>query len=75
MKHSWLLGAGGGVRHALNLYSGEMPTQDLDDAERKTIEEAGGTYYLGRLDKSGGGHWRSMMRSDKKKYGIPRDFM
>ena len=60
---------GGGVRHALNLYSGEMPTQDLDDAERKTIEAVGGTYYLGRLDKSGGGHWRSMMRSDPSKTG------
>ena len=59
---------GGGTRHALNLYSGEMPTQDLDDAERKTIEEAGGTYHLGRLDKSGG-NWRSMMRSDPAKTG------
>ena len=34
-----------GVRHTVNLYSGPMPTDDLDRDERAVMEAAGGTYF------------------------------
>ena len=37
-----------GVRHVVNLYAGPMPTEDLEAAEKKTIEAAGGTYFRAR---------------------------
>lgn len=35
---------GGGVRHVLNLYDGDMFTDDLDAAEQSVVTAAGGTY-------------------------------
>ena len=57
----------GGVRHAVNLYAGAIPTRDLDDAERKTVEAAGGSYFLGRTVDPGAASWRSVMRKDPSK--------
>lgn len=57
----------GGVRHAINLYAGAIPTRDLDEAERKTVEGAGGSYFLGRTVDPGASSWRSIMRKDPTK--------
>ena len=57
----------GGVRHAVNLYAGAIPTKDLDDAERATVEGAGGSYFLGRTVDPGAASWRSAMRKDPGK--------
>lgn len=57
----------GGVLHAVNLYAGAIPTRDLDDAERRTVEAAGGSYFLGRTVDPGSASWRSAMRKDPSK--------
>ncbi len=54
----------GGVRHALNLYSGQMPTGDLDEAERATITEAAGTYFQARNADKGLATWREHLREN-----------
>lgn len=37
-----------GVRHAINLYAGPMPTQGLEAAEAGRLAAAGGTYFSAR---------------------------
>lgn len=57
----------GGVRHGVNLYAGAIPTRDLDEAEQRTLEDVGGTYFLGRTLDPGSSSWRAMMREDPAK--------
>jgi len=54
----------GGVRHAVNLYDGSIPTKDLDAAEARTVEGAGGTYMLAETSDPGAASWRSAIRAD-----------
>ncbi|MBM4344791.1 MAG: hypothetical protein FJ100_15600 [Deltaproteobacteria bacterium] len=56
--HSLLRAAG--VRHMVNLYSGPMPTQALEAAERQAVAAAGGSYYTARDDPHGS--WREDLR-------------
>ena len=48
------------VRHIVNLYSGPMPTQELEASERQVIQAAGGSYYSARDDPHG--NWREDLR-------------
>ncbi|MSQ84955.1 MAG: hypothetical protein EXR77_19120 [Myxococcales bacterium] len=48
------------VRHIVNLYSGPMPTGDLEASERQVIQAAGGSYYSARDDPHG--NWREDLR-------------
>lgn len=47
----------GEVRHIVNLYAGPMVTQDLEAAERRAVETAGGTYDTAR-DAADAQNWR-----------------
>lgn len=54
----------GGVRHALNLYNGSIPTRDLDEGEQRVLESVGGTYLLAETTDPGAASWRSAIRDD-----------
>ncbi len=51
-----------GVRHVVNLYGGPMETADLEAAERKVVEAAGGTYFLARDAGEAQANWREDLR-------------
>ncbi len=57
----------GGVKHILNLYAGEMRTADLESAERKVIEAAGGSYFSARSADKRLSHWRELLREGPDK--------
>lgn len=52
---------GAGVRHIVNLYAGPMPTQGLEDAEKRAVTAVGGTYFSARSDPQAG-NWREDLR-------------
>ena len=54
-----LLGAG--VRHIVNLYAGPMPTQVLEEGERRAVTALGGSYFSARSDPQAG-NWREDLR-------------
>ncbi len=54
-----LLGAG--VRHIVNLYAGPMPTQALEEGEKRAVVAVGGTYFSARSDPQAG-NWREDLR-------------
>lgn len=54
----------GGVRNAVNLYAGAMPTEALEAAERQQLSSAGGTYVSARDAGSAIGSWREDLRED-----------
>jgi protein-tyrosine phosphatase len=61
-----LIGAAG-VRHVVNLYAGPMVTADLEAAERRAIEQAGGTYTTAREQPGPVQHWRDELREGDAK--------
>jgi hypothetical protein len=50
-----------GVRHIVNLYAGPMPTQGLEEAEKRAVEARGGSYFSARSDPQAG-NWREDIR-------------
>ncbi len=54
---------GGGVRHAVNLYAGPMPTQALEAAERHALQSVGGTYLSARDPQATQMQWREDLRA------------
>lgn len=50
------------VRHVVNLYDGEIPTADLEAAERASVESAGGTYDTVRDAGGDIAGWRDLLR-------------
>lgn len=50
-----------GVRHIVNLYAGPMPTQPLEEAERRAVQQRGGSYFSARSDPQAGS-WREEVR-------------
>lgn len=54
-----LLGAG--VRHIVNLYAGPMPTQALEEGEKRAVTALGGTYFSARSDPQAA-NWREDLR-------------
>jgi hypothetical protein len=53
----------GRVRHVVNLYTGAMPTADLEKAEQEAVMAAGGTYFLARDLDDATGNWRESLRA------------
>ncbi len=54
--------AGGGVRHVVNLYDGEMVVDDLVDGERRTAAAAGASYVV--TADGDYGTWRAALREE-----------
>lgn len=52
----------GGVRHAVNLYAGPMPTQALEAAERRALQSVQGSYRSAR-EPDAGMQWREDLRA------------
>lgn len=59
--------AAAGVRHVVNLYAGPMVTADLEAAERRAMERAGGTYTTAREQPGPVQHWRDELREGDAK--------
>ncbi len=60
----------GGVRHIVNLYAGEMPTADLEQAERTAIEAKGGTCWLAGDVGGEATAWRDAVRKSTDAAGL-----
>lgn len=52
----------GGVRHAVNLYAGPMPTEHLEAAERQMLQAVHGTYRSARDPGAAQMQWREDLR-------------
>ncbi len=59
----------GGVRHIVNLYHGEIPSQDLIAAEAKAITTAGGTYFDVGIAGPQYSEWRDRLRKTPEAKG------
>ena len=54
---------GGGVKHVVNLFDGDIPAADLVDAESKAAASCGATYNIATDEANGGyGPWRDTLR-------------
>lgn len=65
----------GGTRHVVNLYAGDIPTEDLESAERQAAEGSGATYYAARDHGEGAVGWRHALREHPGDPAVRRQAM
>ncbi len=61
----------GGVRHIVNLYAGEIPTERLEQQEAQAISQVDGTYFAARGAPPDLAHWRDEIRD----HNTPEEWM
>src|SRR5204862_37924 len=54
---------GGGVRHVINLFDGDIPVDDLVAAEQRAATARGATYRIATDEPRGYGPWRDLLRN------------
>lgn len=53
---------GGGVRHVINLFDGDIPVDDLVAAEKRAATARGATYRIATDEPGAYGPWRDLLR-------------